>query len=90
MNQPGRPQPVMVVLCNITVPLGEVNPGTGIAPFEDGGWYMKALSLRWVSFFAGCSAALLALAAAAVNVPAILPSHHIHLAWTLTRILIEF
>ncbi|NOZ95124.1 MAG: hypothetical protein GXP47_10360 [Acidobacteria bacterium] len=51
---------------------------------------MKALSFRWVSFLAGCSGAALALAAGAVHIPAVLPIHQIHLAWTLTRILIEF
>ncbi len=51
---------------------------------------MKELSVRWVSFFAGCAAATVALVAGAVQIPAILPIHHIYLAWTLTRILIEF
>jgi len=51
---------------------------------------MKELSVRWVSLCAGCAAATVALVAGAVQIPALLPIHHIHLAWTLTRILIEF
>lgn len=51
---------------------------------------MKELSLRWVSFLAGCAAAAGALVAGAAQIPTLLPIHHIRLAWTLTRILIEF
>ncbi len=51
---------------------------------------MKALSVRWLSLFLGGSAVFSLGAALLQQVPAVIPAAHIRLAWTLTRVLVEF
>lgn len=51
---------------------------------------MRTLSVRWMSYVFGSAGALSLAALATLQLPAIIPPHQLELAWTLTRVLIEF